>query len=543
MMQLRDYQRDALDALYDYWRGGGGNPLIVLPTGSGKSLVIAAMVKELLEAWPDLRIGVITHTKELIVQNYMELLRLWPGAPAGIYSSGVGRYDARSRILFCGVQSVFRRIRQIGRIDVLIVDESHTIPRSSDTMYGKFIEALREEVPDLRIVGLTATPYRLDSGRLDEGADAIFDKVVYEAKVTDLIAAGYLSPLISKASLNEIDVSTVHTRGGEFIPGELERASRSSDVVRRAVAEMVERGAGRRSWLAFCCGVAHATDVRDALRSHGISAETINGQMPSGQRDGIIRRFREGQIHCLTSVAVLSIGFNVPQVDLVALMRPTLSTGLYIQQVGRAFRRAPGKENALILDFSGNTRRHGPVDAVVPNGGGGGAGSKDAEEKTTIDSVRAKVCPDCESMMPLHVIACTVCGHEWPREIKPKHQSAADDTPILTTERVEPEMIPVVQWKAQRWQKEGAPDSLRITYYAGLQTYSEWVLPERAGHLRYKFELWWSRHGGGTPPVDVTEALARFGDLAMPATIAVRRNGKFFDITSRTFAARQEKAA
>lgn len=541
MIKLRDYQRAALDALYEYWREGGGNPLIVLPTGSGKSLVIAALVQELLAQWPDLRIGIVTHTRELIIQNFSELLRLWPGAPAGIYSAGVGRYDARARILFCGVQSVFRKVREIGRIDILIVDESHTIPRSSDTMYGKFIEALRDQVPDLRIVGLTATPYRLDSGRLDEGDGAIFDHVVYDAKVTDLIEQGFLSPLISKASLNEIDVSKVHTRGGEFIPGELERASMSQDRVEQAVGEMIERGQGRRSWLAFCCGIDHATAVRDVLRRRGIVAETVNGQMAGGDRDRIIKRFRDGQIHCLTSVAVLSIGFNVPQVDLIALMRPTLSTGLYIQQVGRAFRKAPGKDNALILDFAGNTRRHGPVDAVVPNGGGQGGG--DGEEKTTVDTVRAKACPSCESLAALNARSCQFCGFEWPIDAKPKHAASADDTPILSTEKVGPEIVPVVSWRAERHRKEGAPDSLKVTYFAGLQTYPEWVLIERKHEMRDRAERWWARHGGGAPPVDVTEALARFGELTMPATIGVRKNGKFFDILNRTFATNREKAA
>jgi len=139
MIQLRPYQRASIDALYSYWSEGGGNGLIVLPTGAGKSLVLASLVKELLGQYPTLRIGCITHVKELIVQNFQELIRLWPDAPAGIFSAGVGRRDTHSRILFCGIQSVWNKTDVLGKFDVLIVDEAHLIPRNVDTTYGKFI--------------------------------------------------------------------------------------------------------------------------------------------------------------------------------------------------------------------------------------------------------------------------------------------------------------------------------------------------------------------------------------------------------------------
>ncbi|HEY8358663.1 MAG TPA: DEAD/DEAH box helicase family protein [Ramlibacter sp.] len=539
MLSLRPYQRESLNSLYHYWSNGGGNGLLVLPTGAGKSLVLASLVKELLEQFPMFRIAVVTHSRELIVQNFGEILRIWPAAPAGIYSAGVGRRDARAKVLFCGVQSVFAKTDVVGPFDLLIVDEAHLIPRNAATMYGRFIRDLLAMTPDMRIVGLTATPYRLDSGRLDEGEGSMFDDIVYEAPVTDLIDQGYLSPLISRAGASQIDTSQVHTRAGDFIQSELETAAMK--VVKEAVAELVSFGQDRRAWLAFCSGVAHSEAVAAEIRSHGIEAQSVDGSMDKGTRDGLISRFRNGSIRCLTSVNVLSIGFNVPHVDLVALMRPTKSTGLYVQQVGRGFRTAPGKENALILDYAGVVRRHGPVDAVIGENAGGGKGKKSDGEA----EIRAKECPECQTLAALNQRECKVCGHEWKVEEKPKHDAHADDaTPVLSTERVAPKMLPVVEWDFRRWAKAGSPDSVRVTFYAGVQSFHEWLAFELPGRGRERACSWWAQHGGATPfPKTIDEALDRKAELSMPATISVKPAGKFFEITHRQFAQREKAVA
>lgn len=539
MIQLRPYQEEAIASLYAYWRAGGGNGLLVLPTGAGKSLVVAEIMRRLLADYPTMRIFCATHTRELIVQNFQELLRLWPQAPAGIYSAGVGRRDTRSRIIFCGVQSVFNKVDLLGACDLLLVDEAHLIPRNADTMYGKFIEALQAKQPDMRIAGLTATPYRLDSGRLDAGKDALFDAIVYEASVLSLIENGYLSPLISKASVASMDVRGLGTRAGEFIAAQVEARAMADGLVDRAVAEMIELAGDRRAWLAFCASVAHAEAVRDALRARGVTAESVDGAMAKGDRDSVIRRFRDGHIRALTSVNVLSIGFNVPHVDLVALMRPTKSTGLYIQQVGRGFRKAAGKENCLVLDFAKVVRMHGPVDAVVPSGKPGGAS---AGEKTDADTVRAKECPDCLTYVGLSTRTCPSCGHEWPAPAdKPKHEDKADDSAgILSTEKVTPQMAPVVTWRFDLHEKYGSPDSVRVTYTAGLADYREWLAFGHGGYARQKACQWWTVHGGRTPfPVDADETMARVGELTPPSAISIRRNGKYDEIVGRSFARKE----
>lgn len=529
MLELRNYQREGVDALYNYWQRGGGNALLVYPTGAGKSLVAATIVRELLEKWPEMRIGIVTHVRELILQNFQELMRLWPQAPAGIYSAGLGRRDHHARIMFLGIQSVWNKTDRLGAFDLLIVDEAHLIPRAASSMYGKFIDKLRNQVPDLRIVGLTATPFRLDTGRLHEGEEALFDDVVYECSIPELVSQGYLAPLISRSGSTEVDVSGVTVRGGEFVAGELEAASMNDELVNKAVAEFVALGADRRAWLVFCTGVAHAAKVRDAIRSHGVSCETITGETDKGTRDRVINSFRQGNIRALTSVAVLTTGFNVPHVDMICLLRPTLSTGLYVQQVGRGFRIANGKQNCLVLDYAGVIRRHGPIDCVSVS-----VKKKDGDngiEKVKPETVRAKICPNCQSFNSISALTCQMCGFAWPED-SIKHGVEAEAIPIMSKDVQK--WLPVRDVLLDKHKKMDSPDSLRVEYVCGMQTFREWTCPEHGGFIRSKFEAWWRSLSGKLPcPNTVDEAMRRAAELDLAESITAVKEGKFHRVVSR----------
>ncbi len=173
MLILRPYQRAAIDAIYAYFQEKEGHPLIVIPTAGGKSLVMATFIQEALTLYPPTRILVITHVRELISQNHAELLNVWPEAPAGIHSAGLKARDVESQVLFCGIQSVHKRAYDIQRCDLILVDEAHLIPRRSDTMYRRFLDDLKIINPYMKIIGFTATPYRLDSGLLHRGKGAL----------------------------------------------------------------------------------------------------------------------------------------------------------------------------------------------------------------------------------------------------------------------------------------------------------------------------------------------------------------------------------
>ncbi|TXN34020.1 DEAD/DEAH box helicase [Methylobacterium sp. WL19] len=528
MLDLRYYQRESLDALYAHFKDGGQNGLIVLPTGAGKALVIAALITEIMGWYPEKRIAVVTHSRELVAQNHAELKAYWPAAPAGIYSAGLGRKDTRSKILFCGIASVHNKTRLLGAFDFVIVDECHLIPRNRDTFYGRF---LRDQA-GARLIGLTATPFRLDSGRLNTGEDAMFEAVVYDANVRDLIEKGYLSPLISKATITKLDTNGVAKRGGDYVPGQLAEAVDQEEITRAAVAEVVERGRDRRAWLAFCCSVEHAIHVRDEIRSHGITAETVTGETPSGERDRIIRDFKAGRIRCLTSMAVLTTGFNVPAVDMLALLRPTKSAGLYIQMVGRAMRKAVGKDNALVLDFAGCVREHGPIDCVQIREPGAKAGIAPTKE-----------CEHCHSYMPISAMVCEDCGSEFPliergpREIKIERE--ADSTSlILSTEP--PTELRVKSWRFRVHEKKNelgdVSRTLRVDFFCGLTNPSIWLCPEHRGAMRHKAERWWKMAGGDVMPSTAAECVALADTLERPTSIKTRPNGKYTDVVGYEFA-------
>lgn len=531
MTSLRPYQQDAINAVFDFWGSGGGNPLVEMATGTGKSVVIADLARQVCQ-YPSLRVLMLVHVRELVEQNYLALRRVWPDAPAGIYSAGLGRRDAHHRITFASIQSVYKKAAMLGPRQVVFVDEAHLIPLAGGGMYRELLIRLRDMDPEMRVVGFTATPYRLDSGRLDQGDGALFDETVYSYGIGPAISDGYLSPLISKASATEIDVSGVARRGGEFVAGALEAAADLDHLTQSAAREITEFGADRRSWLVFCTGIKHAFNVRNALRRLGVSAETITGETPAQERAGIIRAFKEGRIRCLTNAQVLTTGFDAPAVDLVAMLRPTLSTGLYVQIVGRGTRLAAGKTNCLVLDFAGNVRRHGPVDTIeIKPKREKGDSTGEAETKVTVDSVRAKECPSCESLIAVNARICPHCEHVFPAPLKPKHQAQAEAIPILSTERTAEEEIPVLLWSARRHTKPGSPDSLRVEYMAGLQAIPEWVLVEHTGFPGQKAQRWWSQHGGTMPaPRTVAEALARWNELTQPLAITARRSGRWWEI-------------
>jgi DNA repair protein RadD len=530
MVELRSYQHEALVALFQYWREGGGNPLVDLPTGTGKSFLIGDLSRRFVGRGR--RVLIVSHVREIISQDAAALCALWPDMPLGtlgINSAALGERDTQAPILLATVQSIFRNPQALGRRNLLIVDEAQRIPKSDTGMFHATIAGLRELYPQMRVAGFTATPYRLDSGRLDQGKTRLFDRVVYSYGIADAVRDGWLSPLVAKSTESEIDTSGVGRRGGEFILADLERAADQAVLVGAAVAEIVHYGAGRRNgWLAFCCGVDHALHVRDVLRSRGVSCETIVGTTPAGEREQIIADYRAGKILCLTGCDVFTTGFDVAHVDLIALLRPTLSTGLYVQMAGRGTRKAPGKQNCLLLDFGSNVMRHGPVDAV------------DVQEREPRGRsvAHAKTCPDCKTMVAPAIRKCPDCGFTWPVQARaPSHTATAASISPLGNEPV--------WWDVNRVElsehiKPDRPPSLRIDFYSVVQRVPDWLPFEHSNGARWHAADKWAALGGRNPaPRTVREALTRRHELAAISAIQVRRDGPYW----RVVAVRRERDA
>jgi len=342
---LRPYQSEAVEAVFAGLRKGQ-NPLVVLPTGAGKSLVIREIVRRVVHEYSR-RLIVLQHRKELIEQNARGV------DGAGIYSAGLNRAQINEPVIFAGIQSVHRRALDFGRRNLVVVDESHLVAKAG--MFQRFLEELKAVNPDLQVVGLTATPYRTSEGHLtDDG----FWTQCYEASIPALIADGYLSPLTNRPSAL-YDTSALHVRGGEFIESELAMLFDNESKIGAACQEVLTATQDRRSVILFCSGVEHAFHVAEQ-----VGGEVIHGGTLPVERAALLESFKRGQLKYLCNCDVLTTGFDAPNIDAVAILRATMSPGLFVQMAGRGFRLSPGKKDCLILDFGNNISRHGPLDAV-----------------------------------------------------------------------------------------------------------------------------------------------------------------------------------
>ena len=450
-MNLRSYQRAAIDMLYTWFeRHEAGNPCVVMPTGSGKSIVIAELCRDALQQWPETRVLMLTHQKELIEQNAEKLRTLWPDAPLGIYSASIGRRQL-DQITFAGIQSVRSRAKDIGHVDIAIIDECHLVSHANVGSYRRLLDDLLAINPALRVIGLTATPYRLGHGLITD-APALFDDLIEPTDVRELIKAGHLAPLKSKHTELTYDTAGIHKRGGDFIESELsERVNTTAQNV-SVVEEIILRGRDRKTWLIFCAGVDHAYAVAEQIRACGISCDTVTGQTAKADRERMLEDFKSGRLRALTNANCLTTGVDVPGIDLVAMLRPTASPGLYVQMAGRGLRIADGKADCLILDFAGVVATHGPLtDVQMPQPG-----------KPTGEAP-VKACPDCDELIHLSCMVCPECGYEFPRRDKAAGLKLHADDILGTSER----RMDVARWNwCRHVSRASGIAMLRVNYYA-----------------------------------------------------------------------------
>lgn len=548
MLELRYYQREALDALYAYWANGGGNGLIVLPTGAGKALVIAKLFEELLADYPDMRILNVTHSASLVAQNFKEFVGLAPFSPAGIYSAGLGRRDTRAQVLFAGIQSVWNKVDHLGTIDLVMVDEAHAISRNANTQYGKFFKEVRRLNPDSRTAGTTATDYRMDSGRLTdelEDDDAIdpltgepakfklFDDVVYEAEIGRLMDEGYLTRLTSSKTTAKIDLKGVGTRGGEYIPGQLSDAAER--IIEAAVAEDMAISADRRAGLFFSTSKENARHIAECVRRHGRPCAVLTSDN-SHEEDRIFNDFRAGKIWAISSVSKITTGTNFPFVDFISLILSTKSPGKLVQILGRGTRNCEGKADCLIADHGKNLAYHGPIDQIRPKAPGKGDGEPPRKRCPDGTDPKDKVDENgntgCGELIPISVMKCHCCGYVFPPSEEEKITAHADNAPVLSSEK------PWSRVQSRRFYHHPAknpekPDTVKAAYMVGFKTVNEWLCPGHTGYAKSKADRYWMQHGGARPfPKNWEEWLTRKDELSDTAEVQLdySKNPRYPDV-------------
>lgn len=304
-MILRPYQQKTIDQIYDYLRLEDGNPCVVLPTGAGKSVVIGSLVKTAVQDWPQTKVLMLVHSRELIQQNFDKLVKLWPNAPVAIYSAGLNSKQTDS-ITYAGIQSIHKKADILGHIDLVLADECHLISHEETGMYRNLLSSLKSINPLMRVVGFTATPFRLGHGKITDG-EAIFDDLIEPVTIEELQSQGFLSLLRSKVTNEKLSVQGVHKRGGEYIESELQKAVDKEDINSAIVEEIISYAENRKHWLIFCTGVNHAYNIRDQFLSRLIPAATITGATPLDERDELLRKFKAGEIKVLTNCDILCL--------------------------------------------------------------------------------------------------------------------------------------------------------------------------------------------------------------------------------------------
>lgn len=510
----------------------------------GKSIVLAKIASDAVTKWNG-RVLILAHVKELLEQNAEKIKFLCPEIKVGIYSAGLKSRDTKEQIIVAGIQSVHKRAFELDAFDLIIVDEAHLIITGADGegMYREFISDAKLVNPNVRIIGLTATPYRMKGGLICK-PENILNHVCYEAGLKQMIHDGYLSPLIPKSGDMEVDFDSLHIKGGEFVSSEVETLVNNDKLVQIACKEIVELTKERKTVLIFGVSVEHCRKIKKQIEIFsGEECAIVTGDTPASEREELLNRikgnvkkdlfgnFENKPLKYLVNVSVLTTGFDAPNIDAIAILRPTASPGLLVQMCGRGLRLSPqtDKRNCLILDYGENILRHGPLDAiqVIEKKQGNRKGEKPA-----------KKCPQCKELIETARTICPSCGYVFPpRELK--HLDCASNDGLITGQ-VTTHEYNVDRIIYQKWTKRNAtpetPPTFCIEYNIGLGEYfREWHCPEHTGYAKQKFIKWWSEHriNEEVPfPQSVEESieLAHKGMLKYPVKITIRHvAGEKFD--------------
>lgn len=519
---------------------------------TGKSIVPAIFIESVMKLWPNQRFLMITHVKELIQQNYNVLLKVWFNAPVGIYSAGLKSKEVAHSIVYGGIQSMIKNPMQFGFRDIIFIDEAHLISDEDSSMYQTFLAAMKLINPFVKIIGLTATPYRMGMGLLTDGK--IFTDIVHDLTSMDnfnkLVEDGYLAPLIPLRTKIELDTTNVSINNlGEFVASSLQKSVDKQEITFEALRELVAAGQNRRSWLIFSSGIEHAEHIAEMLGSFGIDCAPVHSKRPSDYNDAALTAFKNYELRSIVSYSKITTGFDHTGVDLIGDLMPTLSIPRHVQKYGRgerpvyadgydletkegrleAIKNGP-KQNCLVLDYARNTLRLGPInDPQIPKKKGEGSGE-----------VPIKICDNCGAYNHTRVQFCCNCGNEFQFQIKFKSKAGTEE--LIRTTKVETPIIEpfnvdrVIYHRHVKMDKktkaELSAPMLKVQYLCGLRTFNEYVGLQHTGLVLHKAREWWRARAKDEPPLTTDEALKRLSELRVPKKIMVHVNKDYPDIKS-----------
>lgn len=408
MIELRDYQLDGIERIRGAYRAGARSVLLVSPTGSGKTVLFAFVVAGALARGS--RVWIIAHRAELLGQISRALAQFC--VPHGFIAAGMPL--THEAVQVCSVQTLVRRLPRLAPPDLIVQDEAHHLAAANS--WGQVHAFAR----DARRLGVTATPVRLDG----QGLGAFFEAMVVGPSTQALIDRGYLAPLRVFAPAVP-DVASIQHRGGDYVAREL-MAVVGKPVITGSAVQHYTRHAAHRRALVFCVSITHAQAVAAQFRAAGYGAACIDGKMDKDLRSRVLAAFASAETPVLTSCDLVSEGFDLPAIECAISLRPTMSLGLWLQQVGRALRPAPSKTHALLLDHAGNSLRLGlPTDEQEWSLAAG------VVTRRARDGAGVRVCSACFAASSPRALVCSECGASFP--VKPRE---VEEVPGELTEQL-----------------------------------------------------------------------------------------------------------
>lgn len=529
-MQLRSYQARAIQMLYEWCsENHDGNPVLKIPGGGGKSIIIAELCRDALQAQPECRILMVVHSQILVKQNADELRKHWWGAPLGVYSAGLNKRITGEPITFAGIQSIRNRAAEIGHIDLCLVDEVHAISAEETGTYRKFMADLLAINPAMRIVGLSASPYRLGQGMVTDGKDALFSHIIEPVGIMELIQGGYLAPLRSKPSQYKLSTMGLHKNGGDYIASEMSERFNTDDNNNVIIPEIIARADGYKHWLIFCSDVNHANTVAECFRAHGVACGVLTSKTPKAEQRGVLQDFEGGKLRALCNVGMLTTGYNFPDLDCIVFLRMTLSPGLYEQMAMRGMRLKSHVDHALVLDFVGMIETHGPITNVnPPRKKGDNAGDPPM-----------KMCDHCHEIVHISIMICPDCGAAFPAPEPEPLKLRNDDIMGVGGKEMK---VGAWVWDVHTGYASGL-EMLRVTYYTddlSGRPITEYLTVAHDGYAgqkaRRNVALIAQQAGVDLSKDEGLERAAQLLQLGTPpSTLTYYKNGKFFNVVGRSW--------
>lgn len=466
MIQLRQYQEDCGAALMKDIENTG-NPILQLPTGSGKSLIIADIARRCKERWGGIKVLVLTHRAKLVEQDADKFRKL--GIFPSIYCAELKRKEV-GQFTLGTILSVYRHADLFKDFHLVIVDEVQMINNENEGSYRKFLAQL----PKAKIIGLSATPFRLKGGAC-YGEGRLFNRVSYKIGFADLVKQGYLTPPINYDANADDDFSDMHVTAGDFNKDDMNR--HFNRIVAKSCADLVKRMANRHYVLVFACSIVHANAIVKCLTEMGEKAKVYHSELSLEEDRLVINQFESRQFKYLVSIDKLGVGFDAPFVDGLGLMRPTMSRALAIQQLGRGSRLYQGKENFLVADYAGNVRRHNLLD---PDAYDVPWERISKTKRKGNDDAPSKVCPNCQAICATRTTTCK-CGYKFP----PKLATKADIGKEM-------DKTPVQIWKASV-EHNDKHNYVKLLVGNFLHCRPVFFFPEDTGYAKTKTLIHWVR--------------------------------------------------